>query len=41
MRILRVSAQIYNTAADYERLAQALCTLRDGSRRTGVETAHP
>ena len=27
-RILRVSAQIYNTAADYERLADALETLR-------------
>jgi isopenicillin-N epimerase len=35
-RILRVSAQLYNTAADYERLAQALAALRDGSRRTGV-----
>jgi isopenicillin-N epimerase len=37
-RILRVSAQLYNTGADYERLAQALAALRDGSRRTGVET---
>jgi isopenicillin-N epimerase len=27
-RILRVSAQIYNTAADYERLAEALEMLR-------------
>jgi isopenicillin-N epimerase len=27
-RILRVSAQLYNTAADYERLADALETLR-------------
>jgi isopenicillin-N epimerase len=40
-RILRVSAQIYNTAADYERLAQALGALRDGSRRTEGETARP
>ena len=29
-RILRVSAQLYNTPADYERLAEALGTLREG-----------
>jgi isopenicillin-N epimerase len=40
-RILRVSAQLYNTAADYERLAQALGVLREGSRGTEVETARP
>jgi isopenicillin-N epimerase len=40
-RILRVSAQLYNTAADYERLAQALGALRDGSRGTEVETRRP
>jgi isopenicillin-N epimerase len=31
VRILRVSAQVYNTAADYERLAQALGALRGGT----------
>jgi isopenicillin-N epimerase len=40
-RILRVSAQLYNTAADYERLAQALGALRDGSRGAEVKTARP
>ena len=32
-RILRVSAQLYNTAADYERLAEALGALRATRRR--------
>ena len=35
VRILRVSAQLYNTAADYERLAAALDVLR---REAGAET---
>jgi isopenicillin-N epimerase len=34
-RILRVSAQLYNTAADYERLAQALGALGSGRRPAG------
>ncbi len=34
-RILRVSAQLYNTAADYERLAQALGALGPGRRPSG------
>ncbi len=35
VRILRVSAQLYNTAADYERLAEALDVLR---REAGAGT---
>ncbi|HZS34213.1 MAG TPA: aminotransferase class V-fold PLP-dependent enzyme [Methylomirabilota bacterium] len=35
VRILRVSAQLYNTAADYERLAEGLAELRDAGGGAG------